>query len=725
MMKHFFTAAALVALLQQPVIANVEEYVQIDQQVNAKFLKQLQAEIKKSITNAPEEVQKIYKEISYRPVWVKKEELSADGVMLLSEIKDDLDNGALQELKPAYEAILKEEEQAFSSNASIEKKVALELHMMQLYIGHIKSILKGKDTSHTAQSLLKEALDKNSLLHAYNTIAKERIEKRTPTLGKNTTILGGEIKLDENMTKALTGGSDKERMQAMYRVLNYQPVWIDEKGLSKYTKVLFETIVKDPVFDHSGPTYKLYEKLKSMPVPADKKEIVKREFEIAKLYQDYMGYLLYGAIDWKKFKHQLRRKYKHGVWDVHEVLLSPELLLVESVQKGTLAHAFEKAKPKFPGYDRLVKALQKYKKIADAGGWPELPDFKDLKPGMSSPVIPLLRERLQIEGDYVPCESVDANSTKYDDCLLKAVKKFQARHGLEAEGYIGKKTRKALSETARHKYVRLRLSIARLKWLKRDSDRYHIVANIPDFTITVYNGWKKMEKMRVVTGRKGHETPIFYNKVKRIVLNPYWRIPPSIIRHETLPKLKRDPGYTKKKHIEIHTGYSEHSPEVNPYQVNWHKYGKRLPPYKFMQSPGEHNALGKVKFLFPNKYSVYMHDTPEKALFARDIRAFSHGCVRLHRPFDMLKTFSEIDPKIDYEKSQKILKTNKKTPLRLSHYVPIDIIYISAWVDENGEVQFREDIYGYDKLHIETAKWLPSTVDETPVKADTNTMKNS
>jgi len=722
--KRFHIISILFIVLSQLAFASVEEYRQIDLERNAPFRKQLKEQIRTDVASVSKEVQKIYKTIGYRPVWVKHDELSADGVLLLSEIKDDLANGALSTLKPEYEAIVKAQ-QDLSEKTPMQQKVTLELKLMQLYIDHIHAILNGKDTSHTAESLLKESLDKNSLLHAYNTLAKARIERRTPILGKNTTILDGELKLDANMTKALTAGSDKARLQAMYRALNYQPVWIDEKGLSQYTKVLFDTIGKDPVFDHAGPTYKLYEKLKSASVPKEKKEIVKREFEIAKLYQDYMGYLLYGAIDWKKFQHQLRRKYKHGVWDVHEVLLSPELLLVESVQKGSLKHAFEKAKPQYPGYDRLVKALQKYKKIADAGGWPALPAFKDLKPGMSSPVVPLLRERLKIEGDYVPCEGTDANSTKYDDCLLKAVQKFQARHGLEAEGYIGKKTRKALTETAQHKYVRLRLSIARLKWLKRDSDRYHIVANIPDFTITVYDGWKVMEKMRVVTGRKGHETPVFYNKVKRIVLNPYWRIPPSIIRHETLPKLKRDPGYTNRKKIEIHTGYSEHSPRVNPYKVNWHKYGKRLPPYKFMQSPGEHNALGKVKFLFPNKYSVYMHDTPEKGLFARDIRAFSHGCVRLGRPFDMLETFSKIDPNIDFKKAEKILKTNKKTPLRLSHYVPIDIIYISAWVDEGGEVQFRGDIYGYDKLHIDTAKWLPSTVDGTSAKADTDATKTS
>jgi len=210
--------------------------------------------------------------------------------------------------------------------------------------------------------------------------------------------------------------------------------------------------------------------------------------------------------------------------------------------------------------------------------------------------------------------------------------------------------------------------------------------------------------MRVITGRKGHETPIFYGKVRTIVLNPYWRIPASIIRHETIPKLQRDPGYTNKKKIEIHTGYSEHSKRIDPHSVNWHKYGKRLPPYRFMQSPGEHNALGKVKFLFPNKYSVYMHDTNQRNLFVKDYRALSHGCVRLGKPFDLLETFADIEPNINNEKSKRILKENKKTAYRLKHAVAVDIVYLTTLVDIDGTIRFSNDVYGYDKMQLDASK---------------------
>ncbi|NOR55870.1 MAG: L,D-transpeptidase family protein, partial [Sulfurovum sp.] len=147
-----------------------------------------------------------------------------------------------------------------------------------------------------------------------------------------------------------------------------------------------------------------------------------------------------------------------------------------------------------------------------------------------------------------------------------------------------------------------------------------------------------------------------------------------------------------------------HSPKVNPYSVNWHKYGKRLPPYKFMQSPGIKNALGKVKYLFPNKYSVYMHDTNQRNLFVKDYRALSHGCVRLGKPFELLETFATIEPRIDFEKAQKILEQNKKTPYRLSQTIPVDIIYFTALVDTNDTVMFFDDVYGYDKMQVEASR---------------------
>jgi len=691
--KTILLAAIVTTGFLQATVAEYQEIYQGQQQV---FSQKMREQIKKHLSSVPRKVQDIYKEIDYQPVWVDKDYLTQYSELLYHELKEDFDKGEHKELVARYKKLQPDSNKKFESS-SLEDKVALEFAIMQLYINEINAILKDKKSKYTPLSLLQYALKEKSLIYAINAISKERIAEKTKKLDENITVLEDSRKIALKLTK----GDDKERLQAMYQLLNFQPIWISKAGLSSYSKELFSQIENDSTLDKGTPVYRHYLELKDIKSYSDNHKIIAYEFEIAKLYQDYMSHLLYGQIDWKKFQKNLKSSHPNGAWIIHNILSSPESLLIESINHKTLTYAFKEARPLFPIYDRMLESLKKYQAIVASGGWKTLPDFKDLKPGMRSPVIRELRERLAIEGDYESCGEVE-DPKLYDQCLLKAVQKFQARHGLADEGYIGRMTRKALNESAEHKVARIKLNLDRIKWVKRGHDRYQIYVNIPAFRMYVFDGEDIIETMRVITGRKGHETPIFYGRVRTIVLNPYWRIPASIIRHEMIPKLQKDPGYTKKKKIEIHTGYSEHSPEVNPYSVNWHKYGKKLPPYKFMQSPGTFNALGKVKYLFPNKYAVYMHDTNQRYLFEKDVRALSHGCVRLHKPFELLETFSVIDGKIDFEKSKVVLEEDIKTPLRLSETVPIDMIYLTSWANRDGTIEFRDDIYGYDKMQMET-----------------------
>ncbi len=696
------TFVLAVSLGLSTLSATVADYQEIYQQGQQEFNQQMSAAIQKSVTSSSKEVQELYKAIDYQPVWVDKDYLTQYTELLVQELKEDFKRGLHPELVASYKRLIPDDNKIFTS-PSLENRVEVELGVMQLYIDSINSILKDKKSSHTALSLLQHALKEKSLIHGLNKISDERIAHRIAQVDQNTSMRKEKEKIDKEHIHTLTEGDKKERLTAMYQLLDFQPIWITEAGYTADTKVLFDQIESDITLDRNGSIFGSYQLLKEIEAPKEKREIVAQEFKIAMLYQDYMSHLLYGNINWKKFQRDLKHHHAHGVWVVHNILTSPELLLIESMNKQSLSHVFEEAKPKFPLYDRLLIGLAKYQEIVQSGGWQSLPEFKDLKPGMTSSVVPALRERLAKEGNYQPCS--DRNATKrYDACLLKAVKQFQSRHGLASEGYIGKMTRKALNESAEEKVARLKLNLDRIKWIKRGSDRYQIYVNIPAFTMYVFDGQEPIESMRVITGRKGHETPIFYGRVRTIVLNPYWRIPASIIRHEMIPKLQKNPNYTNTKKIEIHTGYSEHSPKVNPTTVNWHHYGPKLPPYKFMQSPGVHNALGKVKYLFPNPYAVYMHDTNQPYLFSKDVRALSHGCVRLHKPVDLLETFSVMDSRIDFAKSTKVLENNVKTPLRLSNSIPVDIIYLTTWVDGDGTIQFRDDIYGYDKLQLATAK---------------------
>ncbi|MEA3455327.1 MAG: L,D-transpeptidase family protein [Campylobacterota bacterium] len=702
MKLKIITIALAIFLGPGTLHATVTDYQEIYQKEHQEFNRQMSEAIKKSVTTSSEKVQELYRAIDYQPVWVDKDYLTQYTELLVQELKEDFKRGLHPELVASYKKLLPDSEKIFASS-SLEHRVEVELGVMQLYVDSINGILKDRKSSHTTLSLLQHALKEKSLIHGLNKISNERIAHRIAQVDQNSSMRKEKEKMDREHIRTLTEGDKKERLTAMYQLLDFQPLWIDEAGYSSNTKELYTQIESDIMLDRNGSVYKNYQLLKEIKTPKEKRDIVVQEFKIAALYQDYVSHLLYGDIDWKRFQRDLKRHHAHGVWVVHNILTSPELLLIESIKKQSFSHVFEEAKPKFPLYDRLLTALEKYQGIAQSGGWEPLPEFKDLKPGMTSSVVPALRDRLAKEGDYQPCS--DKNGTnRYDDCLLDAVKKFQVRHGLASEGYIGKMTRKALNESAEEKVARLKLNLDRIKWIKRGSDRYQIYVNIPAYTMHVFDGQEPIETMRVITGRKGHETPIFYGRVRTIVLNPYWRIPASIIRHEMIPKLQKDPNYTNSKNIEIHTGYSEHSQMVNPLSVNWNKYGRKLPPYKFMQSPGVHNALGKIKYLFPNSYAVYMHDTNQPYLFSKDVRALSHGCVRLHKPVDLLETFSTMDPRIDFAKSTKVLEKNVKTPLRLSSSVPVDVIYLTTWVDSNGTIQFRDDVYGYDKLQLAAVK---------------------
>jgi len=209
---------------------------------------------------------------------------------------------------------------------------------------------------------------------------------------------------------------------------------------------------------------------------------------------------------------------------------------------------------------------------------------------------------------------------------------------------------------------------------------------------------KTKQKLRVIVGQKGHPTPIFSEKISFIVLNPYWKIPEGIVRREIVPHMIKNPNYLKKQGIQAHRTWYENSRIIDTSSLYWEDYldGEKF-PYRLMQPPGPRNALGKIKFKFPNRFSVYLHDTPTRHLFKKTVRAFSHGCVRLHQPKKLLETISTFNSSIDMKKATKILKGKRKTQLSLKKKLRIYLIYLTAGMNDKGQVEFRDDIYNYDK----------------------------
>ena len=537
--------------------------------------------------------------------------------------------------------------------------------------------------------------------------------------------------------------SNTKEMASLYKHLYYVPVWVGAKSPTKFAKMLFEHIEADESIKNIAELQNAYKKAKeaidrAYKIDASINDKLNAELLTSKLYLAYLNYLLYGGIDWEAFdkkKAQLSKKYNAQVgWDRYKPPYNPEQLLVDAVVNGDFNSIFKDVEPKRFKYHQLKQYLLKYISIAKQGGWPKLPKYRRIKPNKNYKVIPLIRKHLQLTGDLQNCgEDIDINSTKYDSCLQKAIRRYKIRHGLKPNSIIDKETWRLLNEPVDSLITKMRLNLDRIKWLYHKEEPVRIELNIPAFRLYFYNGKELVNTMRVITGKPNHPTPSFHNTMKYVVVNPYWKIPQSIVKQEMLKHLIKDPYYYERRGKHLHLTWDENSPIIDPGSINWAQYrGSKPIPYYFMQDPGTSNALGKIKFLFPNKYSVYIHDTPTKKLFFKNIRAFSHGCMRIQKPREMLKTLSLFNDNIDVEELMALLKTKRKKTVVLKHKVPVDITYLTAFVDDYGNLNFRRDIYNYDKYQLAKYKYTltPIKVIKTQAESeatilDSNSSSNS
>lgn len=531
---------------------------------------------------------------------------------------------------------------------------------------------------------------------------------------QSTSALASEFAYQEKASDIIMNSLQQQKSKGflldLYKTLFFIPEWMHEKNISPAAKELFKTIRTDGTLDKAGKIYmhaKQYaqEAKKLYATQASIAQKIALEFKISQLYEAYTNYRYFGSINWGAFNARISNLMVNDVnteWVLHRPYVNPITMLEEAALGKNLSALLQKAEPHKYHYQALKKELEKYRAIQSAGGWNKVTLKGKLRAGKSASGVPTLRERLRVTGDYVPCKGSSEGLT-YNKCLQKAVKHFQKRHGLASDGEVGPSTLKVLNKSVDERITTLLLNLDRIKWLKKREAKRKVIINIPDFMLSFIEDGKVIQKIRTVVGKPNHPTPIFSNSVKTIVLNPYWNLPTSIIQKEMIPKMLKNPNILKKKGIEVYDGWGKNAKKVNPRTIDWRQYlySKRV-PYRFAQLPGKRNALGKLKFLFPNKYAVYMHDTPAKSLFGRSKRAFSHGCIRLHKPRQLLKTFAKFEPNVDFKKSQKILKGKTKTYFSLKEQVPVDVIYLTAWVDDKGTLQFRNDIYGYDAMQLKS-----------------------
>ncbi len=510
-------------------------------------------------------------------------------------------------------------------------------------------------------------------------------------------------------------------LRRFYRQNSYLPLWFDGDRFNIKSSILFNEIENDITVTKNDRVYKEYINIINY-LNSNKRDNVHTELYLTSLYIDFLKHLIYGNIQWKSFDLKLKRLRKRGI-PANWVYYRPKFSISELLLEPNIKDTINEITPKRFGYAQLIEALKKLKELQKKGGWKKLPHFKRLKLGDTGQVVIKLRERLIASGDLKQksCEAEtdvgnlfekeEQNSNSkldikiqpdatFDKCLEDAVKKFQSRHGLKSDGVVGKGTRKVLNIPIEDKIKKVLLNIDRVKWLPRDEDNRYIIVNIPEYMLHYIDNGKEIDKISVIVGKKRHNTPIFKGDISYIVLNPYWKVPSGIVRREIIPHMIRNPRYLRKEGLEIHLNWYERSRRINPYNIYWEDYyrtGVKF-PYRIMQAPGPKNALGKIKFKFPNRFNVYLHDTPTKRLFKRTKRAFSHGCVRVSKPIRLFKTIALVN-NIDIKKSKKILKGKRKVQINLKNKIPVYIIYLTAGYNINsGQVEFRDDIYGYDKM---------------------------
>ena len=407
-------------------------------------------------------------------------------------------------------------------------------------------------------------------------------------------------------------------------------------------------------------------------------------------------------------------------WHLPPADFDPAAALAAVKSGSDFMALLESLAPPHPAYERLREALARYESIARAGGWPMLPPGPALAPGEKAPAVPeqiaLLRKRLRAEGDLSGFSLGEGET--YDSAIEAAVRRFQQRHGLLADGVVAARTRAALNVPVEARIAQLRRTLERWRWLPHDLGEHYILVNSAGFELAVIERGRTVLGMRVIVGQREQPTPSFAATLQALTVNPYWNVPERIARDVLLPKQQRDPLFFATRGIRVFEGGNGYGngTEIQPARLDWASMDADNFAYRLRQDPGPKNSLGRLAFTLPNPFDVFLHDTPEKALFARDVRTFSEGCVRLEQAMALAEHVLQRLDGWDEVRLQSEIDTQRNQTLRLPEPIPVYVLYLTSWVDDDGLVHFSEDVYGRERI---LAGYYPAKV--TSGTADTTT----
>jgi murein L,D-transpeptidase YcbB/YkuD len=466
---------------------------------------------------------------------------------------------------------------------------------------------------------------------------------------------------------------------AYYRTHNYEPVWTEGSETHRDRRAALMAAITSadkhglPIarYDPTG----LMATLKNAKTPRDRGMA---EVQLTKVFLQYARDLQTGVLIPSRIDNGIAREvpYRDRQGYIADFVKSDPMPFLRNLRPRTLE------------YNALMREKLAMEALMAKGGWGPVVTVPTLKPGAQGSGVVALRNRLIAMG-YLK----RTNSMTYDQVMVESVREFQRDHGLNADGVAGSGTMSEINKSVETRLKSVIVAMERERWLNKERGARHVLVNIPGFTAAIIDDGRVTFETRSVVGANedGRHTPEFSDTMEYIVINPTWTVPRSIVTKEYLPSMQRNSGAAG--HIDLIDGRGR---IVNRGSVNFSRYNERNFPYGMRQKPGTRNALGLVKFIFPNKYNIYLHDTPSKNLFAHDVRAFSHGCVRLADPFEFAYTLlaAQVADPVKFFKAK--LATGRETFVHLDNELPVHIVYRTAFTTPRGHTQYRDDIYGRD-----------------------------
>lgn len=476
-----------------------------------------------------------------------------------------------------------------------------------------------------------------------------------------------------------------------YRKRKFEPAWFENGVPSHQVPALLET-ARDAGWDGLSPEEyhvpAIERLLDGFPMLGDRAQTAKRAAELEILLSD--AFCTLGA---HLFAGRLNPNALNEDWAIKRRGLRMSDTLEKALASASVASALEKLRPDDKAYAELRRLYRAYATLAEKGDHPPVPEGRKIKPGDRGPRVARLWARLVPPGETPP-----ARANVYDGNLLRAVAAFQRAHGLKVDGIADKATISELNVPARERVRQLRVNLERARWLPRDLGDRYLWVDIANFNLSVVEKHHPVMQMKVVVGKEQKETPVFSEAMTYIVLNPRWLVPRSISVEEILPKVQRDPGYLAKKGIKVYRPDHGKRREIAADSVDWSALTEENFNLLLEEPPGPANPLGSIKFMFPNNFAVYLHGTPNRALFTKDRRNLSHGCVRVERPAALAAyLLKDADPPWSEEDLGAAIREGKEHVIPLPEPIEVHTFYRTAWVDEHDVLQIRRDIYGWDQ----------------------------